>query len=54
MTPLIAAIQLDPKVRRPEIARAYVKALIESKADVNLKDKKKKMRPAPVGKRAGR
>ena len=40
VTPLIAAIKLDPKVRKPEIARSYVKALIECKADVNLKDKK--------------
>jgi uncharacterized protein len=39
-TPLIAAIKLNPKVRKPEIARSYVKALIECKADVNLKDKK--------------
>ncbi len=40
ITPLIASIRLDPKVRKPEIARSYVKALIETKADVNLKDKK--------------
>lgn len=39
VTPLIAAIQLNPAVRTPEIARAYVKALIDNKADVNLKDK---------------
>ena len=53
VTPLIAAIQLDPKVRRPEIARAYVKALIENKADVNLKDKKKKMSPLQWAKKRG-
>lgn len=53
VTPLIAAIQLDPKVRRPEIARAYVKALIENKADVNLKDKKEKMSPLQWAKRRG-
>jgi uncharacterized protein len=53
LTPLIAAIQLDPKVRRPEIARAYVKALIENKADVNLKDKKEKMSPLQWAKRRG-
>ena len=40
VTPLIASIQLDPKVRKPEIPQSYVKALIESKVDVNLKDKK--------------
>ena len=53
VTPLIAAIQLDPKVRRPEIARAYVKALIENKADVNLKDKKEKMSPLQWAKKRG-
>jgi ankyrin repeat protein len=45
VTPLIAAIQLDPKIRKPEVARSYVKALIENKADVNLKDKKEKKTP---------
>jgi ankyrin repeat protein len=43
--PLIAALQLDPKVRKPEVTRSYVKALIENKADVNLRDKKEKMTP---------
>ncbi|MBS0262902.1 MAG: ankyrin repeat domain-containing protein [Planctomycetes bacterium] len=42
VTPLIAAIQLDPKVRKPEIARSYVKALLANQANVNLKDKKGK------------
>jgi ankyrin repeat protein len=42
VTPLIAAIQLDPKIRRPEIARSYVQALLDNQADVNLKDKKGK------------
>lgn len=45
VTPLVAALQLDPKVRKPELVRAYVKALIENKADVNLPDKKEKLRP---------
>jgi uncharacterized protein len=53
VTALIAAIQLDPKVRRPEIARAYVKALIENKADVNLRDKKEKMSPLQWAKKRG-
>ncbi len=53
VTPLIAAIQLDPKIRKPEIARAYVKALIENKADVNLKDKKEKMTPLEWAKKRG-
>ncbi|HEV7406036.1 MAG TPA: ankyrin repeat domain-containing protein [Chthoniobacteraceae bacterium] len=44
-TPLIAAMRLDPKVRKPEVTRAYVKALIENKADVNLRDKKEKLTP---------
>ena len=35
-TPLIAAIQ----AKKPEMRLAYVKALIENKADVNFKDKK--------------
>jgi ankyrin repeat protein len=53
VTPLIAAIQLDPKVRKPEIARAYVKALIENKADVNLRDKKEKLTPLKWAKKRG-
>lgn len=53
VTPLIAAIQLDPKIRKPEIARAYVKALIENKADVNLRDKKEKLTPLQWAKRRG-
>jgi len=53
VTPLIAAIQLDPKVRKPEIARAYVKALIENKADVNLRDKKEKRTPLQWAKKRG-
>jgi ankyrin repeat protein len=42
VTPLIAALQLDPKIRKAAVARAYVKALIENKADANLRDKKDK------------
>jgi ankyrin repeat protein len=53
VTPLIAALQLDPKIRKPEIVRAYVKALIENKADVNLKDKKEKMSPLQWAKKRG-
>ena len=53
VTPLIAAIQLDPKVRKPEVARSYVKALIENKADVNLRDKKDKMSPLQWAKKRG-
>jgi ankyrin repeat protein len=53
VTPLIAAIQLNPKVRKPEIARSYVKALIENKADVNLKDKKEKLTPLQWAKKRG-
>lgn len=44
-TPLISALRLDPKVRKPEVTRGYVKALIENKADVNLKDKREKLTP---------
>lgn len=51
VTSLIAAI--DPKIRKPEIARAYVKALIENKVDVNLKDKKEKMSPLQWAKKRG-
>jgi len=54
VTPLIAAIQLDPKTRKPEIAQAYVKALIENKADVNLRDKKDKWTPLQMGQETGR
>jgi ankyrin repeat protein len=53
VTPLIAAIQLDPKIRKPEVARAYVKALIENKADVNLRDKKEKLTPLQWAKKRG-
>jgi len=53
VTPLIAALQLDPKVRKPEIVRAYVKALIENKADVNLRDKKEKMTPLQWARKRG-
>jgi ankyrin repeat protein len=53
VTALIAAIQLDPKVRKPEIARSYVKALIESKVDVNLPDKREKLSPLGWAKRRG-
>lgn len=45
ITALIASIQLNPQVRKPELIRAYVKALIENKADVNLPDKKEKLTP---------
>jgi ankyrin repeat protein len=53
VTPLIASLQLDPKVRKAEIVRAYVKALIENKADVNLRDKKEKMTPLQWARRRG-
>jgi ankyrin repeat protein len=53
VTPLIAALQLDPKVRKPEIVRSYVKALIECKADVNLRDKREKMSPLQWAKKRG-
>jgi ankyrin repeat protein len=53
VTALIAALQLDPKVRKPEITHAYVKALIENKADVNLPDKKEKMTPLQWAKKRG-
>jgi ankyrin repeat protein len=53
VTALIAAIQLDPKVRKPEVARAYVKALIACKVDVNLPDKKEKMTPIRWAKKRG-
>ncbi len=53
VTPLIAAIQLDPKVRKPEVARAYVKALIDNKADVNLKDRKEKLTPLQWARKRG-
>lgn len=53
VTALIAAIQLDPKVRKPEIARGYVKALIENKADVNLCDKREKRSPLAWAKQRG-
>jgi ankyrin repeat protein len=53
VTPLIATLQLDPKVRKPEVVRAYVKALIGCKADVNLRDKKEKMTPLGWAKKRG-
>jgi ankyrin repeat protein len=53
VTPLIASLQLDPKVRKPEVIRAYVKALIENKADVNLPDKKGKLSPLQWAKKSG-
>lgn len=53
VTPLIAAIQLDPKTRKAEVARAYVKALIENHADVNLRDKKDKMSPLQWARKRG-
>jgi ankyrin repeat protein len=53
VSPLIAAIQLNPKVRAPEIARSYAKALIENKADVNLKDKREKLSPLQWARRRG-
>ena len=53
VTALIAALQLDPKVRKPEVTRSYVKALIENKADVNLPDKKEKMTPLAWAKKRG-
>jgi ankyrin repeat protein len=53
VTPLIAALQLNPKVRKPEVTRSYVKALIENKADVNLPDKKEKMTPLQWAKKRG-
>ena len=52
-TPLIGALRLDQKVRKPEVIRAYVKALIENKADVNLRDKKEKMTPLQWAKKLG-
>lgn len=53
VTPLIASLQLDPKVRKPEVTRSYVKALIENKADVNLRDKREKMTPLQWAKKRG-
>jgi ankyrin repeat protein len=53
VTPLIAALQLDPKVRKPQVIQSYVKALIENKADVNLPDKKEKMTPLQWAKKRG-
>lgn len=53
VTPLIAAIKLDPKVRKPEVPRSYVKALIENKADVNLRDTKEKISPLQWAKKRG-
>jgi hypothetical protein len=43
----------DPKTRKPETARSYVKALIENKADVNLKHKKTKKAPLQWAKERG-
>jgi len=53
VTPLIAALQLDPKVCKPEVTRSYVKALIENNADVHLRDKKEKMTPLQWAKQRG-
>jgi ankyrin repeat protein len=53
VTPLIATLQLDPKVRKPEVIRAYVKALVENKADVNLCDKREKLTPLQWAKKRG-
>lgn len=53
VTALIAALQLDPKIRKPEVTRSYVKALIENKADVNLRDKKEKLSPLEWAKKRG-
>ena len=53
ITALIAALRLDPKVRKPEVVRSYVKALIENKADVNLRDKKEKLTPLQWAKKRG-
>lgn len=53
VTALIAAMQLNPKVRKPELTRAYVKALIDGKADVNLRDKKDKLTPLQWAKKRG-
>lgn len=53
VTALIAALQLDPKVRKPEVTRSYVKALIENKADVNLPDKNEKLTPLQWAKKRG-
>jgi ankyrin repeat protein len=47
-TPLTAAIQ----AKKPELRAAYVKALIENKADVNFKDKKG-MSPLQWAKKVG-
>ena len=48
-----AALRLDPKVRKPEVVRSYVKALIENKADVNLRDKKEKLTPLQWARKRG-
>ena len=53
VTPLIAALQLNPQVRKPEVTRSYVKALIENQADVNLRDKKEKLSPLQWAKKRG-
>ncbi len=53
VTALIAALQLDPKVRKPEVTRSYVKALIENKADINLPDKREKLTPLQWAKKRG-
>jgi ankyrin repeat protein len=52
-TPLVASMRLNPKVRKAEVSRSYVKALIENKADVNLKDKKEKMSPLQWARKRG-
>lgn len=53
VTPLIAAMQLNPQTRKPEVARGYVKALLENRADVNLCDKREKLSPLGWAKRRG-
>lgn len=52
-TALIAALQLDPKIRKPEVTRAYVRALIAGGADVNLPDKKERLLPLQWAKKRG-
>jgi ankyrin repeat protein len=54
VSPLIAAIQLNPALAgRPEKSRAYIKALIEHKADLNLRDKQEKLSPLQWAKKRG-
>ena len=53
ITPMIGALRLDPKVRKPEVTRSYVQALIDCKADVNLRDKKEKLTPLQWAQKRG-